>query len=92
MMDNKIGVKSKTNGFGRWLVGEYEKGLFLLRNMRELYEKDVNESTPTRDLDSLLHLTHFDTPCPNWDVLKETEELNQFVESISGIFTTFRCM
>ncbi|GJZ30246.1 hypothetical protein Tco_0575293 [Tanacetum coccineum] len=43
---------------------------------------DENDSVPTRDLESLLHLTHFDTPCQNCVVMKEAKELSQFVESL----------
>ncbi|PWA92455.1 23.6 kDa heat shock protein, mitochondrial [Artemisia annua] len=85
LMDDLIGVKSTHHEIPRWSVGEEDDNLFILRDMVGLHDKDVNESVQTRDMASLLHLTHFDTPCPSWDVMKEAKELDQFVESTSGM-------
>lgn len=89
LMDRRIGVKSAYHGFPRWSVGEDKQGLFINRNMIGLHEKDVKEYVPPRDVTRLLNLTHFDTPCPSWDVMKEDKELDQFVESTSGTIITF---
>ncbi|GKA52276.1 hypothetical protein Tco_0745472 [Tanacetum coccineum] len=85
LMDKRIGVKSAYHGFPRWSVGEDKQGLFINRNMIGLHEKDVKEYVPTRDMTRLLNLTHFDTPCPSWDVMKEAKELDQFFEFTSGM-------
>ncbi|GKA97078.1 hypothetical protein Tco_0824972 [Tanacetum coccineum] len=63
MMDDQLGIHFAPHENGRWLVGEDEEGLFLVCSMDDLFERDENDSVPTRDLESLLHLTHFDTPC-----------------------------
>ncbi|GJZ13822.1 hypothetical protein Tco_0549052 [Tanacetum coccineum] len=65
MMDDQLGIHFAPHENGRWLIGEDEEGLFLVRSMDDLFERDKNDSVPTRDLESLLHLTHFDIPCPN---------------------------
>lgn len=86
MMDDQIVIQGFTPGNRtRWSVNDDEEGLSLVCNMYQLYERDENDSVPTRDWESLLHLTHFDTPCQNWDVIKEAKELNQFVQSMSGL-------
>ncbi|PWA75709.1 hypothetical protein CTI12_AA226290 [Artemisia annua] len=84
LMDDRIGVKERGNGYPRWSVGEQNEGLVILRSMNGLHE-DMKECAPTRDMPSLLHLTHFDTPCHRWDVMKEAKELDKFVESTSGM-------
>ncbi|GKB32502.1 hypothetical protein Tco_0871903, partial [Tanacetum coccineum] len=63
MMDDQLGIHFAPDENGRWLVGEDVEGLFLVRSMDDLFERDENDSVPTRDLESLLTLMHFDTPC-----------------------------